>query len=88
MIVFSFIVTLSITCYLLWVYFPFYLEFNRTVWCKKSYSITLWMITSGNRRTTYGSAKGVFTLPFRNEDRLNAWDDAMFDSGKYQQYRK
>ena len=88
LIIFNFIVSISIVGYLLYKYFPFYIEVNKTFWCKKPFSITLWMRTSGNRLTNYGSAKGLFTLSFRNEERLDQWDHALFKSGKHKSAKK
>lgn len=86
LIIFNFLVSISIVGYLLYKYFPFYLEIDRTHWCKKPYSITLWIRTSGNKLTNYGSATGLFTWSFRNEEKIEKWDSAMFKSGKYKNY--
>lgn len=86
LVIFNFLVSISIICYLIYKYFPFYIEVNKTFWCKKAYSITLWMRTSGNKFTNYGSAKGLFTIPFRDRKKLDKWDYKMFKSGKYKNY--
>ena len=74
LVIFNFLVSISIVGYLTYKYFPFHIEVNKTFWCKKPYSITLWMRISGNRLTNYGSSIGLFTLSFRNEEKLRKWD--------------
>ena len=86
LVIFNFLVSVGIVSYLTYKYFPFYLEVNKTFWCKKPYSITMWMRTSGNRLTNYSSAKGLFTLSFRDGEKLNEWDSKMFRSGEYKRY--
>ena len=73
-VIFNFIVSLSITCYLIYKYFPFHFTVDKTFWKRKPFSITLWMRTSGNRLTNYGSSTGLFTFRFRNEEKLDKWD--------------
>jgi len=84
LIIFNFLVSISSISFIIYKYFPFYIEVNKTTWCKKPYSITLWMYTQKDKYSS--SAKGLLTLPFRNEKKLNKWDDEMFNSGKYKTY--
>jgi hypothetical protein len=81
LIIFNFLISISTVGYFIYEKFPFHLSVNKTFWCKKVYSITLMMRTSGNRRSY--SAKGIFTLPIRNYKKLIEWDDKMYESGEY-----
>ena len=77
-------VSVSVVSYFIYKKFPFYIGVNKTFWCKKVYSITLMMYTSRNE---FGSSsKGIFTLPIRNEKKLDKWDEKMFRSGEYKKY--
>lgn len=67
LIIFNFLISLCIICYLIYKRFPLYITVNKTFWYKKAYSITLWKIVSGSRKEGSYSAIGIFTLPFRNE---------------------
>lgn len=88
LIIFNSLVSISIVGFALYKYFPFYFEINKTFWCKKPYSITLWVRTSGNRLTNHESAKGLFTFSFRNKDKLEEWDLKVFKSRQYKTYIK
>jgi len=84
LIIFNFLVSISVVSYFLYKKFPFYISVNKTFWCKKVYSITLMMYTS---RSEYGSSsKGLFTLPIRNYEKIEKWDSEMFKSGEYKNY--
>ena len=85
LVIFNSLVSVSVVCYLTYKKFPFYISVNKTFWCKKTSSITLWMYT---RRGKYGSSsKGLLTIPVRNRKKLNEWDSEMFSSGEYKKYR-
>ena len=85
LIIFNTIVSLGIVAYMLYLYFPFYIDINRTFWCKRAYSVTLLMRTYPRRRSKSGgsSSKGIITIPFRNEEKIKEWDSKMFHSGEY-----
>jgi len=86
--IFSLIVNLCIVGYVTYKYFPLYIVVNKTHWCKKIYSITLWRIIVGNRCSTGRTSKGIITLQIRDEDKLMKWDKQMFHSGEYKKYIK
>ncbi len=88
MIIFSFVIAILGTVRYFYIYYPFYLRFDRTFWCKAPYSVTLWMRTSGTRLTSYNSGKGILTIRFWNEEKAEIWDDKMFDSGEYKKYKE
>jgi hypothetical protein len=70
--------------YFIYKKFPFYIEVNKTFWCKRIYSFTLMMYT---RRDEYASsAKGLFTLPVRNYKKIEEWDKKMHEIGKHRKY--
>lgn len=84
--IFNTTVILFFISYLTYKYFPFWIDVNKTFWCKKTYSITLMMYT---RRSEYGSSsKGLITIPIRNYKKTEEWDDKMFRSGEYKKYQK
>ena len=86
MIIFSFICNVVFVGYLCYKYFPFYIEVSKTCWCKKIYSFTLMRYI---HKTQFGySAKGLFTIPIKNYNKITKWDNDMFNSGKYKEYRK
>lgn len=82
--VFNFVVNILIVSYFIYTNNKFYITANRTFWCKKIYSYTLWKYT---HKSEYGSSSiGVFTFPIRNRDKMEDWDSAMFRSGEYKKY--
>ncbi len=84
LIIFNFLVSISVVGYFIYKKFPFYLSVNKTFWCKKVYSITLMMYTS---RSEYSSrSKGLFTLLIRNYKKIEEWDSKMFKSGEHKRY--
>ena len=86
LIIFNSITNVIIIGYYLCLKNPFYIEVNRTFWCKKPYSITLWRYTY--RSENGSSANGLFTIPIRNYQKAMEWDDKMFRSGEYKKYDK
>ena len=70
--VFSFIIALIIFCRYVWIYFPFYFEIEKEIFTKKVFGISLWITTSGNRKTNYGSARRIFTIKIRDESKITA----------------
>lgn len=84
LVIFNFFVNMIIVCYFIYKKFPFYVEVNKTFWCKKTYSFTLMMYM---HRDKYGSsAKVLFTLPIRNYKKIEEWDSKMFKNGEYKRY--
>ena len=61
---------------------PFSFSVERTFWCRRITSITLW------RSTGKYSSKRVFAIPFGNDEKWEAWDSEMHKTGEYKKYRK
>lgn len=61
-----------------------YISVNKTFWCKKTYSITVMWNSKPLRKGV--SATGLFTIPIRNYEKMEQWDDEMFKSGEYKTY--
>lgn len=63
-----------------------YISANKTNWCNKTHSITvMW-----NRKPLKEGvdAHGLFTIPLGNYEKMEQWDEEMYESGEYKQYRK
>jgi hypothetical protein len=60
----------------------FYIDVERTVWCKKAISFYIM------KKDTPESAHSVLRIPLRNREQMNDWDSEQFDNGNYKKYER